>query len=291
MRLAEVIQFDALDAGVVFPEQFDARFIAEGDSWFSLNALPMNFFTADNLLNHLRFPGSALIAQMANPGDTIRRMSDWTRNPAFRQALRHGYGPGVDGILVSGGGNDLIDAAPRLLRRFGPGVTEDPLSFIDAGAMQLLRNYLHEGYARIVEWRDAPGSATRDVPIFLHCYDRVVPRDAPAAAGPGTTGPWLLPVLERLGYPDALHRTVAFALVDALAATLIALDAWQSPGGAHALPKVYVYDGRGSLTAADAGARGLSGDWLNEIHPSSSGYERYAGGFSAFIDAHFPGTD
>ena len=113
MRLAEVIQFDALDAGVVFPEQFDARFIAEGDSWFSLNALPMNFFTADNLLNHLRFPGSALIAQMANPGDTIRRMSDWTRNPAFRQALRHGYGPGVDGILVSGGGNDLIGLGAR----------------------------------------------------------------------------------------------------------------------------------------------------------------------------------
>ena len=53
-----------------------------------------------------------------------------------------------------------------------------------------------------------------------------------------------------------------------LANTLLALQA--------ALPNVHVVGTRNRLKAARAGAKGNSGDWLNEIHPNSDGYRKIA---------------
>ena len=51
------------------------RILAEGDSWFSIGGFP-----GSNLLFPLRLPRPAILVSLAQPGDTIRRMSSIASN-------------------------------------------------------------------------------------------------------------------------------------------------------------------------------------------------------------------
>ena len=100
-------------------EQFGYRFLAEGDSWFTIGSL--NPAKNSNLLYELAFGHSACAVNCAYPGDTLQRMVTMAKGPAFRRLLVGRQARYWDGILLSAGGNDLIDALGARAPGLDPG--------------------------------------------------------------------------------------------------------------------------------------------------------------------------
>jgi hypothetical protein len=245
-------------------EGYALRFLGEGDSWFSINAVPWSA----NLLEQLRFDGPSIVLTLAQPGDTIRRMSDLSRNRLLAMYLGNPrFASQWDAVFFSGGGNDVIDAAGSIIVR---GAGDDPIAYIDALAMDATLKVIADGYRRVVDLRDRPDSPNRRRPIVVHTYDYATPRDAPALfLGLPAVGPWLYRALNLAGVRDpAIRQSVADLVIDALADTLLTLG--------EELPNFFVVDTRGTLDRAAPTAKANDKDWLNEIHPNSRGYAKIA---------------
>jgi hypothetical protein len=147
-----------------------------------------------------------------------------------------------DGILLSGGGNDLLCGCERF-------VVPDPADPIDGDALfEALTDIERDVMALVRQCRaSAPG-----VPIWLHTYDH------PPVSRRWRwwrAGPWISPVLRVAGVDRSRWDDLAAMLIDSLAERLfrIAADCYG----------VAVVDTRGCLIAKD---------WRNEIHPTPTGY-------------------
>lgn len=259
---------------------FEYRILAEGDSWFSLGGIPTS-----NLLFSLRFPRDTVIANCAYPGDTIRRMATLARDRALREAFSEEYDIHWDLILLSGGGNDVIDEADDLL--LGPaqrGTVSGPADYCDQVRLQALLDEISDGYRQIIAYRDAASSTAAGKPVVTHTYDIPTPRNAPASffAVP-LLGPWLQPAMHAAQVPVADRIAVSKYLIDSLAETILDLA-----NGPNALPNFFVVDTRGALTPAAADAPGASGDWMNEIHPDPDGYKKMAALIETEVLQHLP---
>jgi len=244
--------------------RYALRFLGEGDSWFSINAVPWSA----NLLEQLRFNRSSIVLTLAQPGDTIRRMSDLSRNRLLAMHLGNPrFASRWDAVLFSGGGNDVIDAAGSIIVR---GSGNHPAAYIDALALETTLKVVRDGYRRIVDLRDRPGSPNRRRPLVVHTYDYATPRNAPALfLGVRALGPWLYRALNLAGVRDlTLRQAIADLVIDAMAESLLALG--------EELPNFVVVDTRGTLDRAAPTETGNDKDWLNEIHPNSRGYEKIA---------------
>lgn len=255
------------------PGEYEARILAEGDSWFTIGAIP-----SSNLLLELRFPRTTAVVNIAYPGDTIKRMADLARNPDLRKMLTdRNFGWKWHAIVLSGGGNDLIDRAGECLRVPPGGSGTAPADYIDAAALDALVADVQRGYRDIVALRDST-SLNKGVTIVAHTYDYATPRNAPAKfLFVGFKGPWLHRAFEAAGIPESMRVGVADRMFDALADAIVRL--------ARDLPAFRVVDTRNTLVRAAPGSTGASGDWLNEIHPTSAGYAKIAGKLEPEIDA------
>ncbi len=247
----------------------DYHILAEGDSWFTLCGIPTS-----NLLFAMRFNRSTLIANCGMPGDTIKHMAQIGRNKAFRDALAD-TAFSWKLILLSGGGNDLIDDADEILidEPNRAGITiNGPADYCDQGRLAQLVDEVEAGYRRLVATRDAPASRAQGTPIITHTYDYPTPRNSPARfVGIGLLGPWIYSALTRAQVPEADWQAVSDYLFDTLADAIVALSQ-----GPNALPNFHVVDTRDTLTRASPGTTGDSGDWMNEIHPDFEGYTKIA---------------
>ena len=244
--------------------QYGKRFLAEGDSWFSHNAMP----ASANLLQQIRLPASAIVLTLAQPGDTIRHMGEIARNPLLARYLaERNFASNWDAILLSGGGNDLIDAVKDIIVA---GAGTAPQAWIDAATLAQTLETIVDGYAAIVAMRDAPGSASVGKPIVVHTYDYPTPNNAPAQfLGAPAVGPWFWRRFEDLRLADQrLRAAITDHVLDRLAETLLGL--------ASRFRNFKVVNTRGTLVRAAPGATGNSNDWLNEIHPNSGGYRKIA---------------
>jgi lysophospholipase L1-like esterase len=253
--------------------EFTWVFLAEGDSWFSYGSLKFR-----NVLLDLELPEKTLILNIAQPGDTLRRMHETCRNPELYFRLRNLGGRRWDAILLSGGGNDVIDAAWNdgiqaaeiFVRPADPAsITSDNLrDIIKQPAYDSLFAYIAANVRQIVlEGRDQAGGNSVGVPLFMHTYALMQPRNAPVKhLG---LGPWLYQTCVWLGIDPSLWIEVARIVLDDLAATLRGL----------ALPNFHIIDTLALATAmvpAAAGSSGNSNDWENEIHPNRGGYRKLA---------------
>lgn len=215
---------------------FTRRYLAEGDSWFSLGGW------TGNLLMALDDPDT-LIVNCGSPGD---RLGDMGRG-LFARALiaSDGVRP-WDAILLSGGGNDLLAGC-------GAFIVPDPAGPISFDALSdCLASVEHHLLRILVLCRAGqPG-----VPVYLHTYDH-----PPVSRRWGfwQMGPWVAPVLRQAG----VHRQ----RWDDLAAMLIDNLAELSHKVAGRWPGVHVVETRGMLCADD---------WQNEIHPKQRGYHQLA---------------
>lgn len=255
---------------------FRFRFLAEGDSWFSIGAL--NPLKSANLLQELAFSQRCVAVNCAQPGDTLQRMVDTRRDPQFVSLLAGAKARIWDGLLLSAGGNDLIDA----LSSRGAGVPQDKRLLLresewgpsGAGAARYLSDagwatfsgYLAANFEALLALRDSGPS--RGCPVFLHGY--AVPTPRPSGAGPA--GPWLLPSIEAYAVPEADRAALAQLLIERLAALLSGLAADRTR-----FPNLHFFDStRLPIERAAAGTHGESGDWINEIHLTRAGCRKLA---------------
>ena len=276
-RLYRTRVLSLLDVGAGDPganpdnPDFEKRFLAEGDSWFSFGAVPRSA----NLLQQMHLPVASVMLTLAQPGDTIRHMSEIAGNPLLRDYLtRPQFASNWDSILLSGGGNDLIDNVDTIIVG-GAGL--DPANYIDDAQLRGVLDAVARGYSAIVALRDGPGSASRGKPIVTHTYDYPTPNNAPATFfGAPAQGPWFWTRFEAIGLADRpLRAAITDYVLDRLAETLLGLQ--------NRLPGFHVVDTRGTLVRAAPDVTHNSNDWLNEIHPNSGGYRKIADKVSALL--------
>ena len=263
--------------------RFARKFLAQGDSWFSIGHLPP--WSTTNLLQQMTLSRSAVAVNCARPGAELAHMTDSSTAKQFLKLLRGKFALQWDAILVSGGGNDLIDAlnsdptAPAavrlLLRQDEWGANAGGDRYVSEAGWSTFANHLEEVLLHLLSQRDQGINA--NVPLVLHTYDYLTPRDAPA--GPGM-GPWLFAALKRkYKIPEQDWTTIADLFIDRLAALWIALCL------KHAAKNLVVVDSRRATTRAAAGSAGVSFDWENEIHPTPDGYAKLAGKWRGPLDA------
>jgi hypothetical protein len=276
--LARVLPFGQYNFAEFDSAGATLHFIAEGDSWFSLSELPLfSVPPTGSMLHQLPFDSDAWILQLATPGDEIIKMSDWTRNTAFANVLKQGFGPKVDAIFLSGGGNDLFTALAQgfILQAPAPQANlDDPAAYVNASDFARLAQYVQTSYHVIVQRRDMPGNACCDVPVFVHTYDVPIPRNAPATILLGQpVGPWLLTAFKRFGaaIPQPMQLPITRYVLGLLRDTLMQLDSEQGDA-AMRLPHFHVIDTIGTLTPWQEGMAAQDCHWVNEIHPSRRGY-------------------
>jgi lysophospholipase L1-like esterase len=273
MTRAQVIRYGDIDPR--FPERnpesslYKYKILAEGDSWFTLGAVP-----SSNLLFQIETTKPAALVSIAEPGDTIIRMGDPGHMLQLRRLLAvPQFAYQWDAILLSGGGNDLMDSAPELLRKIDV-PSNNAADYVENGALgQLLAN-VQAAYQNIVAVRDSDSSRSKGKPIYVHTYDYPTPRNSPARfLGAGVLGPWLYPAFHLADIPEQMWIPVSDFLVDRLAEAILALDART---GSRPLPGVSVVDTRNTLNRARLGSVTSDGDWANEIHPNTTGYRKLA---------------
>jgi lysophospholipase L1-like esterase len=277
----QVIRYGDIDKR--FPEKdpdsrmYQCKVLAEGDSWFTLGAVP-----SSNLLLNLQVTKPTALVTIAQPGDTITRMGDPERMLQLRRLLASPqFAYKWDAILLSGGGNDLIDSAPVLLKNIEL-ETDDPADYVDAAALQQLISHVQGAYADIVAVRDAESSQSKGKPIYVHTYDYPTPRDAGARfLGAGVLGPWLYPAFLLADIPESMWLSVSDYLLDQLAEAILALD---SQSGSRPLPGVFVVNTLNTLNRARLGTTASDSDWANEIHPNTTGYKKLAEKLSARLN-------
>jgi hypothetical protein len=275
-------------------EQYGYRLLAEGDSWFTIGAL--NPLKNANLLNPIAFRRSSCVVSCAYPGDTLRHMADLQHNDDFSGLLTGAVKRSWDGILISAGGNDLIDAAQvpptepdaakRLLltaAEWGPAAS-GAIRYLSAAGWATFRGYLIENYRLLVAARDGPDSDSRGAPIFTHTYAFPTPRDAPA--GPGV-GPWLAPALRAYGIPEQDWNACADELIGRLADLLVEIGSRSAE-----FPNVHVFDSVAMvppIVRAAPGTTGVDGEWANEIHLTRKGCAKLSAAWCAAIEPLLPG--
>jgi hypothetical protein len=264
--------------------QYAWRMLADGDSWFSIGAL--NLFKSANLLNAMENSQFSVAIQCAYPGDTLRRIVQTGHDPQLTQLLTGNISSRWDAILLSAGGNDLIDAAGsdpsspphlRLLRtkdEWGA-ASQGGHRYLSAEGWQTFSEYFRANLDEVIALRDRGPSKGR--PICMHTYAYPTPRPSGAGAG---QGPWLMPSLVKFGIPEADWPALARALLDQLAELMLECAADQ-----QRYPGLDVFDSRSvPIVPAALGAGGESGDWLNEIHLSKAGCRKLSHAWCAHIE-------
>jgi hypothetical protein len=270
------------------------KLLAQGDSWFSIGSLnPFN----SNLIGKIDAAPQIGAVNCALPGLTLVKMVDQVENANWKRLLNDASDNwSWDALLMSGGGNDLIEAiqvtyeaaagdpALRLLLRadeWDP-AKPVPLRYVSERGWQTFSDHMVAIFDHLVQLRDADGTAAKGKPLFIHTYNLPTPRDAPALRG--VSGPWLYSAVTAYGIPPADWNALSDELVGRLGGLLRSFD-----GGTRALPNVHVCDTAAvPLVRASAGTTGASGDWANEIHLQTSGYEKLGRAWGAAIQAVLP---
>ncbi len=275
-------------------EQFGWRFLAEGDSWFTIGTL--NPLHNANLLFEMAFSQAACVVNCATPGDTLSHMSQMNSDPRFADLLAGPQARFWDAIIMSCGGNDVIDALQSPAVAGGEPVPADRRLLLttaewgppELGVQRYLSDegwrtfcaYMEANFQHVIALRESGPSAGR--PIFVHGYAFPTPR--PAGAGFGT-GPWLLPALQAYGIPPQDGIVLARELLTRLAALLarMAADPVSFPG-------LHFFDSTAiPLDTALPDAAGASGDWVNEIHLTREGCRKIARPWAAEIERSLAG--
>lgn len=246
---------------------FRWRLLAEGDSWMDKSG-PATGSLPEYLAREFTRRGrNVLIVNISRAGDTLRGVKDARRGEFSRLLRQHRF----NAVLLSVGGNDLIDDAQRppagqgLLRDLrGQGNPTDASNVIRSEGLSDLLRHLDNYIAAVVGTVRADRNHST-VPLLLNTYDVPTARDAPALSGGSA---WLHAAYRKNGIDPSLWSALTAQLFGALGD---AVEGWvELHPGVVSVPTV------GLLTPAAPGTTGSSGDWLNEIHPNGKGWRKLA---------------
>jgi lysophospholipase L1-like esterase len=271
MAKPRVVNVQFNNEQIVFGD-YTNHILAEGDSWFGWAHLNLN--PSSNLLEELRLDAPTVVVSYAYSGDTVRNMADQASNAALALEIRS---QPYQAIMLSGGGNDLIDALPNIIRACDPAAPPASAdACIDRAAMDLLfDDFVIPNYRQIIAHRNDRLAPNRNTPVIIHTYDTPTSRPAPAtlAGAIPAAGPWLWKALRAAHVPQALDKDIVDAVFGRLRSALLSLH---DPAA-----NIHVVDTSGTIERAEPQDTGLSGDWINEIHPDAHGYALLAQKLSA----------
>lgn len=241
-----------------------AGIIAEGDSWFSYP--PRFFFNYEksNIFHHIEsriaHSDKVNLLRMSSSGDTTDDMLRGKQAEILAGVLCDNRDH-IKLILFSGGGNDIAgkENMPALLNMYQPGFA--PRDCINLAAFEAKIARIADNYRELIRLRDANAPQAE---IITHSYDIAVPvnRGAKLFLGLINIDPWIYPYLREKRIPAALHTGIVRVMLTYFRDMLRELEA-QTEG-------FTVVDTQGTLT------EGKRSDWLNEIHPSNSGFKKIA---------------
>ncbi|MEH6457195.1 MAG: SGNH/GDSL hydrolase family protein [Cocleimonas sp.] len=252
------------------PSFHTQKIIAEGDSWFTIGGLRLKNPWFSNILYTLRFQKQTLILNLAEPGDTLKHISSIPKNHHFKSAIEEHTIEPWNAILLSAGGNDLIDKVHTLvlnkLERVGKTI-DKPKDYCNLVAVDNFLNNIESHYRRLAAIR-----GVHDIPMIVHTYDYPTPNNSPSRFfGIGLLGPWLHPAMTNAEIPKNDWIALSDYLFDRLGNRLLALS--KNP---NRIPNFHVIDTRNTILRAKKNQTGESEDWLNEIHPNKNGYKKIA---------------
>lgn len=268
---------EEVENGSLVPESFDYFFLCEGDSWMdrsSVTQMSLPWALARIFRDGAR-GDDALFINLSRFGHTLRHIADCL-NDDFHQWLNtENMGFTFDALLFSAAGNDFIDAA--LDPPPGQGLLKDvsggppPASGDDCIATEALAtlvvDFLDPNFDKLYRAVRASRQAA-DIPIFLNGYNEPVARNAPAFAG---SGPWLSRAYIKNGIPPALWPDVTRRIFIDVEAAVTGWTQVDGRTGLHVVPTSAL-----ELEPADPQSTGSSGDWQNEIHPNTGGWNKLA---------------
>ncbi len=250
------------------PDFHSQRIIAEGDSWFTIGGLRLKNPWFSNILYTLRFRKQTLILNLASPGDTIKHISSIPKDQHFKFAIeKHSIKP-WNAIILSAGGNDLIDKVHTMnrLERVGKTINE-PKDYCNTAVIDNFLNNIESHYRRLAAIR-----GRHDIPMVVHTYDYPTPNNSPSRFfGLGLRGPWLYPCMTNAEIPKNDWVPLSDYLFDQLANRILSLAQ-----GSNKISNFHVIDTRNTILRAKKNQTGESRDWLNEIHPNKNGYKKIA---------------
>jgi hypothetical protein len=227
------------------------RVVAEGDSWFHHPCIT-------DIMDWLQRMGYAPYRSDA----LGRSLAEMVHEKVYLTFLQD---DDVKAVLLSGGGNDLIDWKGSQDRGLHP-------IFQNAGGSPVPRDWINEAQlaAALANLRELLGAFISDVrgkrprmPIIVHCYAHIIPRRT------GPLGAWLGLQMDTVGIPQDAHQ-----LRNDIAAILIdrANDTYRSVADTERITYVDV-------------RRIVRGRWWDEIHPTSDAFEDIA----RELARHIPG--
>jgi hypothetical protein len=247
---------------------YDLRFLAQGDSWFSIGAIPP--WLTSNLFDQLNLSKSAVAVNCARPGAELVHMVDSTTSATFLRLLNGKLATRWTALLLSGLGNDVISAAQsppsskpheRLLARQGEwGPADTAVRYISEPGWATFDTHARQVFAQLLDSRDRT-PVNRGLPIVVHTYDFTTPRNAAAGA---SFGPWLYKAVKAYGVPEGDWPALGEELLRRTGALIHSIAAGE--------PSVHVVDTQGTLTPAATTDTGPTVHWQNEIHPTRTGY-------------------
>lgn len=254
---------------------FQKHVLAEGDSWFHFGYTPA-LGAARNLIDAISFKKSTVVANIARTGDTIKHIADLEANLHLQQALAYRQ---WDLILLSAGGNDLIDALTGDYRIHGQRIeilnrsvsSTDFMAYVNSASLDALLTHIAGYYQFVAEQRATLAQGLNlQTKMVAHCYDYITPRKAPARFFGLKLGPWAYRAFTAQKYqvPEALWQDITDHIFRQLAERLLALQT--------SIPGLLVINTLDTLQRAEPGSKGDSRDWANEIHPNAGGYTRLA---------------
>ncbi len=277
------------DAGPFPFDLYERKCLAQGDSWFSIGAIPPTL--TSSVLAELSLRKSTVMVNCARPGKVLTHMADTSTETMFLRALCGNLAERWDAILISGVGNDVIDAAQapptsppalRLLRT--PAELGGPASaaadYVSPTGWVTLAGHISFVFNALVDARDSH-AVNRGTPMLFHNYARMQPRDAPA--GPGF-GPWLSSAFTDFGIPEQDWLALSDVLMqrcDQLLRDLLA-----ARRGADPDCNLHLVDTQSAgLVPALPATQGASNDFANEIHPTRQGYAKLSTVWRTEIEA------
>jgi hypothetical protein len=237
--------------------------LAIGDSWFW-------YPFVSNLLAELSAvvrPDYSNILTLGKVGARLEEYATGKYAKDFARQLRPQYLQYYSAVLISGGGNDVVDW--RLCLRDDCTGRQDAAECLDpnrlAAAMDDLGGWLLALIGEVRAAADAAGRAPLDV--FVHTYDYAPPNGEPARFplfGIPLLGPWLKPAMDaaKVAADPVLRQAIVVRLIDALQTNFAQFD---SPAD-----RVHVVRTAGKLDPAT--------DWANELHPSGEGFRKLVHG-------------
>ena len=242
--------------------------LIEGDSWFAYPKEWLFFGDNANLVQNIfsKLAGKDAVNGLclADNGDTVDEMLSGKQLKRLTKILRR-HGSKVDLMLFSGGGNDVVgpdDLEPLLVQfadDFQPPNNFSAQDCLVAAKFAAKLDMITKRYEKLLSLRDKHAPQMK---IICHTYDILKPSNKGAELlwGVDVSGPWILPTLQERNTPTDFYLPLIEFLLHSFRDRMLALQANHE--------NFFVVDTIGTLRP------GHGQDWLNEIHPTPSGFNR-----------------